>query len=130
MLRNSLIALALLGVVACGKPAPGSLSPAGVRIWQADQAVVALGETQRIAIGLNGVKVCDPAPCHPLLSDTNTRIVIDAVSDGIGTIHQVPAGWKATGLAALDRIVARLDAAGKTTLASYVDAARALLNVP
>lgn len=117
-----------LSLSACASKAPSSLSPAGVRIWQADQAVVALGTVQHVAIGLNAIQKCDPAPCHPLLSNANTGIVIDAVTDGVNTIKAIPSGWKATAMAALDRIAGRLDAAGQSDLAAYVEAARAVLN--
>ncbi len=128
MIKTALVIVALSIIApACAK-APSSLSPAGVRIWQADQAVVALGDVQHVAIALNGVQVCDPAPCHPLLSDANTRIVINTVEAGVKTIHEVPSGWKATALAALTQLSTTLDAAGKAKLAAYVDAARAILN--
>ncbi len=126
-MRIMLFALCL-SLAACASKAPPSLSPAGVRIWEADQAVIALGDVQHVAIALNGVQVCDPAPCHPLFSDNNTRIVVNVVAAGVKTIHQVPSGWKATALAALSQLSETLDAAGKSKLAAYLDAARAILN--
>ena len=98
--------------VGCARNAPSSLSPAGVRLYQANEVAVGLGTLQHAAIELNKVQRCDPAPCQPLLSDQNTRIVIEAVTDGLTTLRAVPDGWKATGLAVTQRIEGRLDAAG------------------
>ena len=74
---------------------------------------------------MNGIQRCDtatPPACAPLLSDANTRAVIDGTADVVITLRVTPAGWKATALAGVDRIAARLDAAGKTKLASYLTA--------
>ncbi len=127
-MKRALLVLALLALSACARNAPISLSPAGVVLWQADAAVVALGTVQTSAIGLNKIQVCNPAPCHPLLSDNATRGVIDAVTDGVNTIRHVPAGWKGTALATLDVTERRLDAAGITQLRPYLIAARAALS--
>ena len=78
-MKRILITLTLIGALGCASKAPPSLSPAGVVVWQANEVAVAIGLVQTGAINLNKVQVCDPTPCHPLLSDANTRIVVDAV---------------------------------------------------
>ena len=82
---------------------------------------------QHLAIGLNAIQVCEPAPCHPLFSDANTHTVVDAVEVALKTIQATPEGWRATANAALEAISTRLDAAGKTKLRAYLDAAREIL---
>jgi hypothetical protein len=62
-----------------------------------------------------------------LLSDRNTGIVVDAVTDGLTTLRALPAGWKATTVAVLDRIQIRLDAAGLTKFTPYLTAGRSAL---
>ena len=96
-LTRLLVAVALLGTLACAKHAPPSLTPAGVPVWQANEAVVVLGALQSTAIGLNAIQVCEgTAPCHPVLNDASTRLVVDGVRDAVQTITQVPAGWRPT----------------------------------
>lgn len=119
------LALALVGS-ACAKTPP-SLTPVGVKYFQANRGIVAIGTVQHVAIELNKVQICTPEPCHPLLSEANTRIVVDATTDTITTITATPEGWKPTLDTGLKRIEDRLDAAGKTELAAYLAAARAIL---
>lgn len=128
MIRRRFLTVSLVVLLSsCAGKAPVGLDPAAIKIWEANEAAVGLGTLQHAAIELNKVQQCDPAPCHPLLSDANTRIVVEAVTDGLTTIRAVPSGWKATAGAALDRVEQRLDAAGKTKLAAYVAAARSIL---
>lgn len=127
-LKVSIVVLLL--AVGCAK-APPTLSPAGTQIWQANEAVVALGTLQHVAIELNALKVCAAPPattCSPVLSDANTRTVVDTVTAALLTIKQVPTGWKATATAALTQIEQRLDALGKAKVAAYVGAARTVVN--
>lgn len=124
--RARVLLLSLLLISACAK-APPSLTPAGARIWQANEATVALGEFQHTVIALNGVQMCEPAPCHPLVSDANTRIVVLSVTSALKTISAVPAGWRITANTALDQISQQLDATGKSKLKPYVEAARLVL---
>lgn len=129
--RVTFVAVVASMVMACASNAPPSLTPAGVRIWQANEAVVALGTLQHVAIQLNGVQRCEAPPndavCAPVLSTQNTGVVVDAVTAALTTVRQVPSGWKPTALAALTQIEARLDAAGKTKLSAYVVAARTVI---
>lgn len=127
MLRRTFLAIALCATLACASKAPSGLSPAGVRVWQANEAVVALGTAQHAAIQLNKVQVCTPAPCHPLLSDRNTGIVVDNVLTALRMIRAVPAGWKAIALAALDAIISRLDDDGQTKFGAYLEAAYTII---
>ena len=124
---HALIALVLAFVMSsCAKP-PASLSPAGAKVYQANQAVVAIGTLQHAAIELNKIQNCQPMPCQPFLSDKNTGVVVDNVATALMTIRAVPAGWKATAQAALTEIAARLDGDGKTQLASYLNAASTVI---
>lgn len=103
--------------------APTSLSPTGQRTYQANQAVVAIGMVQHVAIDLNQIQVCPPAPCHPLLSDTNTGVVVDNVASALKTVRAVPGGWKLTIMSALVEMGQRLDAEGHRQLGSYIQTA-------
>lgn len=121
--RAAVILAALIILSACASKAPPQLEPGALPIWQANEIQIAFGALQRSAIALNAVTRCDtaqPPVCMPLLSDANTRVVIDGTADVVKTLRAVPAGWKATALEGLDRITTRLDAAGKTKLASYL----------
>jgi hypothetical protein len=107
------------------------MTPEQTKLWQANEVVVALGTLQHAAIGLNGVNVCaadNPQNCHPIVSDHNTGIVVDNVTSALKTIRAVPDGWNATANAAITQIEQRLDAAGKSSLNPYIEAARAVLN--
>lgn len=126
-MKNLTLVLLLMLAPACAGNAPPTLSPTGVRLWQANEAVVIIGTAQHAAIELNKVQVCDPMPCHPLLSDHNTGIVVDAATDALTTLRAVPTGWKATTQAAIERIKTRLDAAGLTKFTPYLTAASAAL---
>ena len=127
---SSMRTAALLSVVClmagCVKPSP-NLSPAGQRLHQATEIVVAINAFQKASIELNAIQVCEPLPCRPLLSDRNTGIVVDAVADALTTIRAVPDGWRATTIALLDRVTMRLDAAGQERLVRYLELVRAVL---
>src|SRR5678815_2671016 len=128
-LKTTVIAFAIVAA-GCASKAPPSLSPAGVKIWQANEALLVLDMLQKSAIGLNDIQRCEAPPsttCRPLLADNNTRVVIDVVADAVRTIRKVPDGWKATASAALSTVATRLDAAGKTVLSEYLKAANTIL---
>ncbi len=126
-MKTSILLVALILSMGCASHAPATLTPTGVVVWQANEVAVGVGLVQTAAINLNKVQVCDPLPCHPLLSDANTRVVVDAVTDGIQTLKAVPAGWKATGTTIVDRIDQRLDTAGQSKLKAYTAAVRAII---
>lgn len=116
------LAVALAGA-SCVRPNPQLPAGADV-ILRAKTAVVAIGTMQHAAIELNKIQVCDPKPCHPLLSDSNTGVVVDAATDALKTLRAVPDGWKATADAAVVRVEHRLDAGGKSQFTVYLEAAR------
>jgi hypothetical protein len=123
-----MLAAVIMFMAACAGNAPSSLTPAGVKDWQANEVVVAIGTLQRTAIALNGVQVCDPAPCHALFSDANTRTVIDAVEVALKTIQAAPAGWRVAADTALTQITTKVDAAGLAKLQPYLAAARSVID--
>lgn len=121
-MRRRAFLLALVLLAGCVKHAPVE--------YYADFAINVLGNIQHVAIGMNAIPVCDtqaPPVCHPLLSKHDTQEVKDAVTDGVKVIRVAPFGWRAAADAALDRIIQRLEADGRTRLASYLEAARAAL---
>jgi hypothetical protein len=122
-----LIAVALAVGSSCAK-APPSLSPAGVQVWKLNEVVVSVGTIQHAAIELNKVQICEPAPCRPLLSDQNTRSVIDVVSVTLRTLRAIPQGWPAIVDSALVEITNRLDTFGQQKLKPYIEAVRVLLS--
>lgn len=120
--RLSAALVAVMLTIGCAGKAPSSLSPVGVRSWEANQAVLTLGQVQKTAIGLNAIQKCSPAPvvCAPLLSNANTGIVVDAVAASVKSIQQAPAGWRSSTTVALAEIRSRLDAGGKANLSAWL----------
>lgn len=108
-----------IGVSGCGKQPP-SLSPAGAGTWRANQAVLIVNTVQRTAINAN-----ETVP--QLLSNANTRIVVDVASAARKTIAQTPTGWRETTTTALDQIRARLDVAGRTQMAAWLTLAATMV---
>lgn len=126
-MKRLLFILAIL-IASCAKP-PTSLSPLGAKYYQADRGVVAIGTLQHAAIQLNKVQVCDPAPCHALLSDNNTRMVVDATTTALTTMRATPTGWAAAVNAALTGITSQLDDAGKKELSVYLDSVKQIVTI-
>lgn len=118
------IGLGLVGAVAVTQSACASratiaaLPPGGAVLVRAREAAVAVGAIQHVSIEMNKVE---------LLSDANTRIVVDAATDILSSIRALPEGWKAVTDVGIQRIEARLDAAGKTKLKPYLEAARIIV---
>jgi hypothetical protein len=125
-MKRLLLAVVLTASFGCAH-APANLTPQQQVVFTANQGVVAIGTVQHASIELNKIQICDPAPCHPLLSDANTKIVVDAVTDALTTLRATPQGWQGIVTVALDRIQLRLDAAGKQQIAAYISAARSFL---
>ena len=121
-MKRWLLVLALV-TTACAKVPPNYPAGADV-ILKARTAVVAIGTMQHAAIELNKIQVCPPQPCHPLLSDRNTGVVVDVSTDALKTLREVPDGWRATADAAVVRVEQRLDAGGKSQFNVYLEAAR------
>jgi len=114
----------------CARNRPPELAPPAVTTWQANEVTLAFGTLQRTAISLNGIVRCDqavPPVCEPLLSDGNTRAVIDVVEDAVLTLRAVPDGWLVTANAALSRLVQRLSADGQAKLSAYIGMVRAVV---
>lgn len=111
----------------CAAQAPPSLSPTGVRIYQANQALLVLDMIQRSAIGLNRIQICEPAPCRPMLSDDDTRQVIDTVAIGVKAIQVAPAVWKVQATSTLNEVSSHVGLEGRKTLSQYVNAGLQLL---
>lgn len=128
MRKLQISVLTLLLSMGCAK-APASLSPQGAAVFKANEAVVALGTLQHAAIELNALKTCDVQKvCTPVLSDANTRVVVDSVEAALKTIRAVPDGWKATAGTALQQIQLKLDQSGRLKISAYVTAARTVLD--
>ena len=125
---STILILAIM--VACASKAPPVQTPKALKLWQANEVVVHLGQLQDVAIGLNDIQQCSqtaPSECAPILSDKNTGYVVDAVEVGVRTIQKVPEGYKAAALSALDSIEKQLDAQGKTKMLPYVTVVRQLV---
>ena len=127
------VALAVLMYVAgaitlsCAKAAI-PLSPAGQLTLQANQAVVILGTLQHTAIELNKVQDCQPMPCHPLLSDANTGLIVDTVTTALQTIKASPLGYRAAALNAVGIIRMRLTEAGRAQINQWLAVAETTLS--
>lgn len=124
----SVLVLAL-SFACSSNPPPASLSGPGVIAYQANRVGTALGTVQHAAIELNKLQVCTaPDPCRPVLSDANTKVVVDVVTDAVTTLKATPSGWKPTADQALTTIESRLDAAGKGQIGAYLATVRTIMN--
>jgi hypothetical protein len=113
--------------LSCGGTVPPTLTPQAAIAYRANTVIVAIGSLQHAGIALNGVQTCDPTGCHPILSDANTRIIVDAATSALETIRSSPDGAKATAVTALAQIERQLDAFGLQQVKPYVQAARAVI---
>ena len=146
LMRALVFGLVLLTSSACAAYRPPPMVTGQARtLWYANEVAVALNTVQHAAIELNKIPICDQAAaaqptsptaagplviqsCRPLLSDDNTRAVGETMNDARAALRQTPNGWAAIAVAALDRIQLRLDSAGQTKLAPYLQMVRFLLN--
>ena len=133
MIRKLFVSTLVFVSISCASKAPPVQTPAALKLWQANEAVLYLDQVLDVAIGLNNIQQCPTPPatepaCHPVLSEQNTRYVVDGIGAAVKTIQAVPAGWKATANAALDSLAKQLDAMGRSKLVPYIDVARTLLN--
>lgn len=127
---RSLYALVLIvaSLSGCAKVVPPTLDPAADVAWRANEAVVALGQIQHVAIELNAAQVCPtPTTCRPALADAQTRIIVTAITTALPAIAASPSGWRSVAIQAVTGIRARLDAAGRMKLQPYLTAALAAL---
>lgn len=106
--------IATLLLTGCAS-APPSLSPEAAALWRMNEAVIALGTVQHTAIEFNKLG---------MLSDDNTRHVVEVVTDALITIRVAPQGHRAVVAQALTRIRDRLDRVGQEQMAAYLDTAR------
>ena len=146
LMRALVFGLVLLASSACAAYRPPPTVTGQTRVlWYANEVAVAMNTVQTAAIALNKIPICDGAApasfpsspenapvvvqsCRPLLSDDNTRAVGETMNDARAALRQTPNGWAAIAVAALDRIQLRLDNAGQTKLAPYLQMVRFLLN--
>ena len=142
-MRTFLLALVLAASSACAAHQPPvSLTGQGRTLWYANEVVVGLNTIQHTAIELNKIPICEPttlaptldstAPvvgqsCHPLLSEPNTRAVVEGMTDARAVLRKTPEGWAAIATAALDRLQTRLDNAGQVKLLPYLQAVRFII---
>lgn len=115
-----LLACLLVSSCASLKP-PTTASPRGSVLFVANEIAIAVNALQHVAIEFNQTKVCPPEPCQPMLSDSNTKLVGSIAQDIRDTIRATPDGARAETAAGLATLRRRLDAAGKTRLAYYLD---------
>lgn len=120
--------LALVLSSACATHVPPSLTGPGIIAFQANRIGVPIGTVQHTAIELNKIQVCNPAPCHPFLSNADTRIVVDAATEAAMVLRATPAGWQVTANLFISRLEARLTAAGKGQLGAYLEVVRTVMN--
>ena len=127
MMKKLILAVLVFSSVSCAASrAPKSLTGIGVTAWQANEVVIALDAVMNSAIALNELTACDPT-CHPVLSEQNTRIVVQAIRGADVTIKQFPAGWNIVAATALDQVSTYIDDNGKAKLQPYLTAASAIL---
>jgi hypothetical protein len=121
----------LLALVACRAPQPPPvITPGTVRAWQANQAVIALGDLQRAAINYHATHRCDDngLNCVRMLSEANTRVVVSAIVPALERIKAEPSSWKPVGLGALNTIDQGLDAKGHERMDADLTKARSTLD--
>lgn len=117
--------ISILGGCAARK-APVSLTGAGVAAWQANEVVIALDAVMNTAIALNEIVQCNP-DCHQVLSEQNTRIVVQAVRGADITIKAYPNGWPVVAVTAIDQIETYLDTNGRNKIQPYLEAAKMVI---
>ena len=118
--RHAAAAVMIIALVGCARPQPDPvLTPGTVRAWQANQAVIALGDVQRTAITYHSAA---------MLSEANTRVVVEAVTPALERIKAAPPSWKPVGLGALTTIDKGLDGNGRERMDVHVAKARSTLN--
>lgn len=123
--RVLVLAVTLVLSAACAGKAGYSTDPHILNLQRADEAVVAVGTFQHAVIELN--KVQTGTPPHALVSDADTRIVVDAATDALTTLKQTPNGWRPTVATVVDRVENRLNADAKQKVSLYLNVLKAFL---
>jgi hypothetical protein len=119
MVRRLLVVFLLSASIGCATlTPPASLTGPGRTAFYANEVSIAFGTVQHAAIELNRVA---------LLSEANTRGVVEVTTDVITTLKQAPEGWQAAAATGLERVTQRLDAAGKTQLDPYLHGAATII---
>ena len=127
-MRGYVSYVVIVGLLLCIAPTagcrkfPANTDPKIVALYNANEAVVALGSLSHAAIELNKQQICDTPTvnCRPILSRANTDVVTDVVFDALKVMGPTPTQWQGVVKNALNTIQARLDAAGKTRLSAYI----------
>lgn len=120
------LAAALFVTVDCGgvkppaAPDTSQLSVKGLADYKKGQIVKALDSLRDAAINSNKVSI-------ELLSDKNTRTVVDAHTSAIHVIQASDAGWSGAVQKALDESLTSLSPAEKANLQPYFDMLKTLL---
>lgn len=102
-----------------------NVPPQIAQLQMVDEAVIAVGTLQHAVIELNKIQTGEPP--HPLVSDTDTRTVVDAVADALTVLKQAPAGWRATVQTLITRVEGRLSADARRRASPYLAALRVFL---
>jgi uncharacterized lipoprotein YajG len=127
----------ILGILVCFSlisgcathKAPSSLSGPGVAAWQANEVVIALDAVMSTAIALNEIVQCDNnnQNCHQVLSEQNTRIIVQAIRGADMVIKSYPTGWSFVADTAISQIETYLDSSGRAKIAPYLEAAKVVI---
>ena len=126
-MKKLVLFLAVISLSGCAaKSIPSSLSGIGVTYYQANEVVVALDAVMSSAIALNTLQICDPT-CHPVLSEQNTRVVVQAIRSADLTLKQIPGGWQLISTTALDQVSLYLDSNGREKILPYIIAAKSII---
>lgn len=114
-----IVALASFSIADCAHPPP-TLSPVGVRAFNATRAVAILDVVRDTAIAAEAAR-------PQLLSTASTRAVVDWHRAAVAAAGATPQGWQAAVLASLDGVERTLAPAEKTVLAPYFVLVRTIL---
>jgi hypothetical protein len=104
-----------VGILLCLSATPAAAQVG--RFAEADVAILAINSLQYAAVGLHGILRCPdgvpgvppPDPCPRMLSNANTRIVIEAASVAINAINRgAPTLWAVPVHTLVDELRSRL----------------------
>lgn len=116
------VLVAAVLVIGCANKAPASLSPKGVTIWEANEAVSDIRAMRRGVADANAIQKCvgTPVACSPLVPDATVRVVLDASDVALRGLDKTPDGWRVIVQTMVNDLNARLTAAGKQELAEWI----------
>lgn len=110
---------AMLSSAGCAK-APPNLTPAAQHAFYGAQVIKDLDRLREVAVAAH-------ATVPPLLSSPETLAVVEWHKAAIVTIHDAPAGWKATVQTGLDQMLQTLSPKAREAIAPYIGLVRAIL---